>query len=872
MTQQYDLSEFGTQHEEPSYDLSEFGAQGSSAPKANQQYAKLPEGLPWYMKMMMSPNFMKNPIQAAPERVKAVGRGLQDIGEGAKQVYLENFGEPGQAEDYTERKEAGRKSYEESNQGRDPLLQMLRGHTANLPEYAAGAVMLPEAGLLKQMLAGGIAMGTAKHGEFVPKGESRALNTAEGVLIGAGVPAAFKAVETGAGLVKSVVGKAPKAMTLEEQQVANAIKENKAKLTEQEDILKKSEEEWTEQQRASQEAVGGKNPELMKYSNKKKNAAISDLDNEINDLTGKLDEMKPITPLDEHVKTSENALSEVENTTKEAKDLHQQAIQAKDAAQEEYEAAEQGKKGLEGEHAKLAREHQGLEDTHEAAQTEHAAAKAEHEKAVEQTTGFFGKGRDYAKRGGEVLKKSLQEVLDFWPKHYKNWIGSIEKKNVKLPEHALSELQDNIKSKKELAAVTRDVASLKKQSDKIRKDLHKTLGTEKDELQHEIDAEVADTDVADTTGNPYLDRLLKYLPSKGKYKAFDVIGKFQDFKAMRFRMQKAMKRGESFANRELMAEAIEKTGDLMPLIERSLEKGLSPRNYKTWKWLNNGYTNEYFPVRNSKTVKAIIKQGKLPNKTIDVMNSDEPEKKIMQDIIKSKPELNKDVLAQHYNTNPEEIFRPGEKTGHYVKALPELQPHIANEAKATELAKQKESVVNEAKQRINESEKAQRSAKNTVEDYQKTMDERKAAIKQAGKNVEVTKRHADQLTAQHKEMTAKHNKLMGKAKEVQKNISAQDKARIDMRDKISDAQATKLKSEKELKANQVEIEKLLEKRSNKKLRLDEKVMTEKKIKELKARQDELQESIDKSTGVLRILTKAGWKLAKNYVKKSVNLQ
>ena len=149
-------------------------------------------------KMLALPDIGSAQIEAP--RI-GVGRGLQDIGEGLKQIALEagefiGARERGSTKSFTKEAEQSREDYEESF-GLFPNAKISRFIGANAP-YAALPVKMPP-GLFGKVMSmstlGEVVGGT----QFVPEGGSREANVLTGGLVGAGVPVVSKAVSSSLG-------------------------------------------------------------------------------------------------------------------------------------------------------------------------------------------------------------------------------------------------------------------------------------------------------------------------------------------------------------------------------------------------------------------------------------------------------------------------------------------------------------------------------------------------------------------------------------------------------------------------------------------------------------------------------------------------
>lgn len=127
-----------------------------------------------------------------------VGRGLQDLGEGLKQLALEagefiGARERGSTKTFTKAAEQSREDYEETY-GLFPSAKITRFIGANAP-YAALPVKMP-AGLFNRVLSASTLGEVVGGTQFVPEGGSREQNVLIGGIAGASIPLVSKAVSS----------------------------------------------------------------------------------------------------------------------------------------------------------------------------------------------------------------------------------------------------------------------------------------------------------------------------------------------------------------------------------------------------------------------------------------------------------------------------------------------------------------------------------------------------------------------------------------------------------------------------------------------------------------------------------------------------
>ncbi len=185
---------------------------------ANEQVSnvKQPEQikLPLAARIMFGEGLSPNPWHVKiPARARAVGQGIRELYQGAKQLgegVGESFGllPEGTQANYTKQVDEQRKAYEQTPGARDPLASILRGQVNELPMYAAFGPLGSRMGLLKKMLAGGGIGAGAGATKYVPRGEDRGINVVKGTAEGAGAPLVFEGIPRALGAVKRKFGEA----------------------------------------------------------------------------------------------------------------------------------------------------------------------------------------------------------------------------------------------------------------------------------------------------------------------------------------------------------------------------------------------------------------------------------------------------------------------------------------------------------------------------------------------------------------------------------------------------------------------------------------------------------------------------------------
>lgn len=130
-----------------------------------------------------------------PSIMERVGRGMMDFGQGVKQVYLSTFGEPGEADAYTEQVNDELAMYEK---GRGPDAGIDWARMGGNIATAAPAMLVPGGQTLGARVALGTALGGAENAmQFTPEGaasKEKAMQAGIGAVAGGALPIAGRAL------------------------------------------------------------------------------------------------------------------------------------------------------------------------------------------------------------------------------------------------------------------------------------------------------------------------------------------------------------------------------------------------------------------------------------------------------------------------------------------------------------------------------------------------------------------------------------------------------------------------------------------------------------------------------------------------------
>ena len=77
---------------------------------------------------------------------------------------------------------------------------------------------------------------------------------------------------------------------------------------------------------------------------------------------------------------------------------------------------------------------------------------------------------------------------------------------------------------------------------------------------------------------------------------------------------------------------------------------------------------QVIPFYNNKVYREVMKEGSVPNNMIDDTHGTTRSNRVMQELIRSNPELNRLALGQNYANKPRELFNYNERTKPYIEA------------------------------------------------------------------------------------------------------------------------------------------------------------------------------------------------------------
>src|SRR6185503_15921606 len=186
--EQYAADKQSDQEDDSKIDWEQYAAPSKIKSSSNVNIANWPEGIKSALGLLQSASMPLN--KAVPLRLQAAKRGITDLGQGIKQLYLggkEALGAApeGSQDEYTKQSDLDRAAYNQTPAGQDPYSQMIRGGVKSSPWLALGGP-LGARSILSKILGGGAVGGTIGASEYVPTGEDRGGNILKSATLGAG--------------------------------------------------------------------------------------------------------------------------------------------------------------------------------------------------------------------------------------------------------------------------------------------------------------------------------------------------------------------------------------------------------------------------------------------------------------------------------------------------------------------------------------------------------------------------------------------------------------------------------------------------------------------------------------------------------------
>jgi hypothetical protein len=121
---------------------------------------------------------------------------------------------------------------------------------------------------------------------------------------------------------------------------------------------------------------------------------------------------------------------------------------------------------------------------------------------------------------------------------------------------------------------------------------------------------------------------------------------------------------------EKQANELNETADKM---NELLKQHMSDENYSKLKEANYRWRTEITPLYKNKLYYDITKEGRLPSDIIKQVRGTGEGQDLLRKIIKSDPEILKNVVGQRYGASPKNLLQFDELAHEFIKEMPELR-------------------------------------------------------------------------------------------------------------------------------------------------------------------------------------------------------
>lgn len=166
---------------------------------------------------------------------------------------------------------------------------------------------------------------------------------------------------------------------------------------------------------------------------------------------------------------------------------------------------------------------------------------------------------------------------------------------------------------------------------------------------------------------------------KGPHDIVPAADVLKNYRTMRHLSQELRKKAFSpkyAGNKELQGQALEQAAEYERIgnnLEKVLEDNDLGTSLVTLKQANKRWREEITPLYKNSTYQMFLNKGLGPSDIIKALRGNGPGQEIIRDIIKSDPELLRNVVGQRYANNPAKLHEFDELTQEYTQHMPEVQ-------------------------------------------------------------------------------------------------------------------------------------------------------------------------------------------------------
>jgi len=771
------------------------------------------------------------------ENIQAGLRGLQNIYQGPKQLGLEMFGGPGEAEKYTQEVEKGRKEYAETPAGKSPYGQFVTKATEATPlAFIPGGMT---GNLLKRMLTGGAGFGAYEGTSFVPEGESRLGKTAKGIATGAAIPAGISAAGIAIPKVMDIVGGIAKPiMRGKPQEIINkvdplvakrkeVIKNEISRIEEEAPVaseklheLEPKLEEATklaEQQKQIEEEtksaartninVKTKDIDTLKLHLNENTANLENLSKQKQEIENQLGEIKPvqsyeqteeINKLEQVSKEKQEAFeahqSEVGKINEELKKLEEEAKEnplvkapTKSGIQQKLNVRELEKKAIE-EKQELAREQliedkeadkKLLEVTNQKLSAESGVAKAKenHAKALNENETANAHISTFLQKGIEHDVEAADKIFNTAEKDRKSIGAEFEAIKEDIANITIPLPNENLIREK-LEQIRNFVGENRFDSKEL-----KDLLSEVEELR----------------------KLPTQIPASVYLRIYNT-ARHNSSKAREKAFQTGVSDEERHQSQQLYNELDEKIEEMADVLEKNIGTENTDRLAKA----RSDWRNKVAVLYKNPTWQTIKWKGRIEGDIMHKLRGRDMGDVRMRNIILSDPNISKNVLGHKFADNPNKLSDIGVQEQQYINSVPGFQQMVDYRNKAEE-------AIDISKKHIESSKDIHDQAIKREQDVSNEINATKQINNKLQKELKKYQDTLDQYEKEEPELIKYRDKLIEKKK--QKKIGLEEKIKSEnevkrVNDYLKQLKAERNERESQIKEQQDNIENLNKSRSN----------------------------------------------------------
>ncbi len=241
-------------------------------------------------------------------------------------------------------------------------------------------------------------------------------------------------------------------------------------------------------------------------------------------------------------------------------------------------------------------------------------------------------------RVAEALRNRISSVEDYWSGRYKNLMDNLKSSSFQMPEEAMKELNMNDIYKQIQEGGFEDVKAGK-------------IGEQQ---------------------SPYFTDLISRAPTSADTNAADFISKYKDFRNGIYNLRETAKStGDEALRRQLFSD-VNKLKTMEDTAKNTLEKGLG-EHLQDFKEINNGYSQQIFPLRSNAIVRNINKGGSMSDNIVNQLSNNKEGTDVLREMAKQDPEVVKSIIGQRYRISPGEVHNPNELMREYLDEAPDVK-------------------------------------------------------------------------------------------------------------------------------------------------------------------------------------------------------